>query len=182
MREFGEQVLYLKPGSAGKEKFDARWERGIFLGMKEDSGEWYIGTDSGVLKVHRTKAIEDETNRWSGEALDSIKGVPWEPIPGRPDIEVTTKTTTLGDFIPRFQEPSDPEPQVTRMRLSRADVRKYGATVKCPGCDSALRGAAAQNHTEKCRKRIEECIDKDAQKQIRQRDGAVNAQIRRGHG
>ena len=63
MHEFGEQVLYLKPGSAGKDKFDARWERGIFLGMKEDSGEWFIGTSSGVLKVHTIKLIEDETIR-----------------------------------------------------------------------------------------------------------------------
>ena len=80
--------------------------------MKEDSGEWYIGTGSGVIKVHTTKTIEDDTTRWSSEALDDMKGVPWEPVPGRPDVEVATKTTTVGDFIPRFQEPSDPEPQV----------------------------------------------------------------------
>ena len=36
IHEFGEQVLYPKPGSGGKDKFDARWESGVFLGMKED--------------------------------------------------------------------------------------------------------------------------------------------------
>ena len=103
MREFGEQVLYLKPGSAGNNKFDARWERGIFLGMREDTGEWYIGTGTGVLKVRTVKTLEDDTLRWSGEAVDQVQVVPWKPVPGRPDVEITTHTTTLGDFVPRFQ-------------------------------------------------------------------------------
>ena len=47
------------------------------------------------------------------------------------------------------------------MRLSRDDVRKYRPTVKCPGCEAAMRGSTAQNHTEQCRKRLEECIEKN---------------------
>ena len=76
-----------------------------------------MGTSAGVLKVHTIKSIEEDINRWSSEAIDQIAGTPWEPIPGRPDIEVTTRTTALGDFIPRFQEPTDPEPQVRRNEI-----------------------------------------------------------------
>ena len=66
----------MKPGSAGKDKLDSRWEKGIFLGVREASGEWYIGTPSGVLTVHTTKELSHETESWNAEALDQMKGTP----------------------------------------------------------------------------------------------------------
>ena len=35
---FGEAVMYLKPGTKGKDKFNSRWEKGIWLGVKDDTG------------------------------------------------------------------------------------------------------------------------------------------------
>ena len=37
--EFGESVLYMKPDIVGKDKMDVRWEVGIWLGIREESGE-----------------------------------------------------------------------------------------------------------------------------------------------
>ena len=31
--EFGEHVVYLAPGTRGKDKFESRWNRGIWYGM-----------------------------------------------------------------------------------------------------------------------------------------------------
>ena len=42
--EFGEEVLYMKPGIAGKDKLEGRWETGIWLGSTERSGETIVGT------------------------------------------------------------------------------------------------------------------------------------------
>ncbi len=49
--EFGECVWYYKPGIAGKSKLESRYETGVWLGFRDRSGESYIGTNKGVLKV-----------------------------------------------------------------------------------------------------------------------------------
>ena len=53
--EFGEGVWYMKPGSVGKNKFDSRWEAGIYLGMVDSSGEKIIGTSEGCMKVRNSQ-------------------------------------------------------------------------------------------------------------------------------
>ena len=79
-------MFYLKPKS--KKLYDTRWESGIWLGIREESGETFIGTDLGVIEVRsvRRKALEAE--RWNAAAFDTMKGTPWEPEPGRPGIAV----------------------------------------------------------------------------------------------
>merc|ERR1711951_16966 len=47
-----------------------------------------------------------------------------------------------------------------RARITREEVAKAGFTVGCPGCRAISRNAPAQNHTETCRKRLEEAITK----------------------
>ena len=48
--EFGECVWYYKPGTKGKNKMEPRWESGIRLGIRDESGEIAIVTEGGVLK------------------------------------------------------------------------------------------------------------------------------------
>ena len=55
--EFGEHVLYLRPGTRGKDKLLSRWESGIWLGMRDESGEVIIGTEMGCLKVRDVRRI-----------------------------------------------------------------------------------------------------------------------------
>ena len=50
--EFAECVGYLKPESAGVDKMASTWENGIFLRIREESGELIMGNDRGVLKVN----------------------------------------------------------------------------------------------------------------------------------
>ena len=37
--EFGECVWYLKPGTKGKYKWEERWGNGVWLGIRDESGE-----------------------------------------------------------------------------------------------------------------------------------------------
>ena len=90
-----------------------------------------------------------------------MKGTPWEPIPG-----------TLDDAIPvhvRMPEeeskpaeagiPTEPQREIKRRaRITREEVARAGFTVGCPGCRAVSRNAPSQNHTEACRKRIEETL------------------------
>ena len=34
---FGETVMYLKLGTKGADKFSSRWEKGVWLGIKDDT-------------------------------------------------------------------------------------------------------------------------------------------------
>ena len=84
--EFGECVWYLQPKSAGKHKLSTRWGEGIWIGIKEESGEVLIGTTEGVIKV-RTVRRKPEVNKWNVEMFKGMKGLPWEPVPGRDSNE-----------------------------------------------------------------------------------------------
>ena len=60
LAEFGECVWYLKPKTAGINKADVRWDDGVWLGIHDNSGEVYMGTRAGVIKVRtiRRKGIK----------------------------------------------------------------------------------------------------------------------------
>ena len=79
---------------------------------------------------------------------------------------MTADTRTSGSRMaadPNLPVPA-PTAAVTRKRVKiRRDVElvKYGFTPNCVGCDAAIRGADAQNHTEACRIRIEACMSAD---------------------
>ena len=49
--KFGECIWYLKPKSKGKAKAECRWEDGVFLGIRDESGEYIVGTPEGAIKV-----------------------------------------------------------------------------------------------------------------------------------
>ena len=85
--EYGICVWYLKAKSAGKDKLNTRWGSGVWLGIREESGEVFIGTEDGVVKCRsiRRKAGPE---RWNPELFSKVKGTPWEPLPGRASIEV----------------------------------------------------------------------------------------------
>ena len=57
--EFGERVMYLKPGTQGTNKFDVRWESGIWLGARDESAESIIGTKEGCIRIKDIRRFGD---------------------------------------------------------------------------------------------------------------------------
>ena len=49
--EIGECIWFLRPESVGKDKLDTRWENGIFVGLREESGEIFVSNEQGVIKI-----------------------------------------------------------------------------------------------------------------------------------
>ena len=160
--EFGECIWYLKSGSAGRDKFVNRWEEGIWLGIRDESGEVIVGTKDGVVKCRdfRRKPIEED--RWSVKTFDEFKGSPWEPIPGRSGMEIRTQIVISEDSAPVtrpvvVREEFGPR----RLHIRREDLIKFGSTAGCPGCRAMNRGTALMAHTEACIKRVE-CLLREA--------------------
>ena len=65
--EFAEGVRYLKPMSKGRDKADSRWGEGVWLGIRDESGEHLIGTSEGVIKVRTIRRISEDSERWKWE-------------------------------------------------------------------------------------------------------------------
>ncbi len=74
MAEFGECVLHALAMSAGKDKFDARWKEGVWLGVRMESGEPLIGTDEGVAKARDFIRKAENGGRWSITDFDKFLG------------------------------------------------------------------------------------------------------------
>ena len=41
------------------------WEKGMWLGIRDEKAEIIIGTDSGAIKARDFKRIADKTERWN---------------------------------------------------------------------------------------------------------------------
>ena len=134
--ELGECIWYLKPQSAGVNKLDPRWEDGIYAGLRIESGEIYVMSESGVIKVKHYKQ-RPESERWNLEELDKGIGVPWEPIPGRAGIQVKSHFTIIGGGGEEIVKmPETRAVQIRRIYIGSKDLEKYGNTIGCKGCEA----------------------------------------------
>ena len=79
--ELGECIWYLKHKSAKRGTLQPRWADGVFLGIREESGEIIVGTPEGVLKARTFRRKGSSEERWNRDFLMSVKGIPWEPVP-----------------------------------------------------------------------------------------------------
>ncbi len=79
---FTEHVLYLPIGTRYQKlnKLLPKWEDGIFLGLKDSSNEYFIGTDKGVLKASSIKRVP-ESERFEQARLENMIGMPWCMVP-----------------------------------------------------------------------------------------------------
>ena len=57
--EIGENIRYIRPESVGKNKWEVRWEEGIFIEIRDTSGEYIIGAGEGVIKARGIIIIPD---------------------------------------------------------------------------------------------------------------------------
>ncbi len=93
--EFGECVLYAPAASAGKDKFDTRWDEGVWLGIRMESRESFIGANEGVVKARDFRRKAENGGRWSVADFDKIAGAlgaaSWSK--GRIRIEIEGPTT-----------------------------------------------------------------------------------------
>ena len=63
----------------GKQKFEPRWESGVWLGIRQESGESIVGMKNGVIKVRSIRRKGIETERWDKEVYGALVGTPRQP-------------------------------------------------------------------------------------------------------
>jgi len=160
--EFAETVLYqpLK-GERDVRKIEPRFEKGIYLGIQEGTAMRWIGTEEGVVRTWTIKRLADD-EKWDKALLDKMVGLPWQLRP--------TSSKALEDERPEIAielaEPEAPEEEkpvekkkrgyVPRGIYVRKDVelKQFGFTEGCDGCDRARHGLSHRAHTKACKERI----------------------------
>ena len=66
-------------------KFDSKWARGIYLGVREMTTEKIVaGVDGTIYVVQSIRRVPLE-QRWDKEMIKNVTGVPWNPNPSRGD-------------------------------------------------------------------------------------------------
>jgi len=153
---FAEMVLYKfptkGPGSAPDGNMGARWGEAIFLGFSRASNTYILGTKDGIITA-RSISRQPVPNRWSHEALSSLKSMPWsERQRHQPEVRFQDPAAEP-DEVPDTATPA----QVRRFRINAADLREHGHTDGCPQCSHVQRyGKTRQGlqHNQTCRDRI----------------------------
>ena len=124
--------------SEGKEKLDTRWEDGVFAGVREEPGEIYVMSTEGVRSVRSYKRRPEE-ERWNQEEFSQVVGTPWEPEPGRHQVEIKANFSMKDDEVDEKVELQSRTFQPRGIYIRREDVRdkRYGITPGCRGCEAA---------------------------------------------
>ena len=176
MCEMGERIWYMKPGMTGKEKLESKWEDGIWVGVTDTSGEKIIATPQGCLKVRSVKRRPEE-ERWDIAALQDIKGVPWEVIPGHPDREIKCRIFIEAPPGEPERMPQGKESTTKRVYITKKDIAKHGVTEGCEGCRAVIRGGETRPHSEECRKRIEKAMAEEGNERWKRADERIQERI-----
>ncbi len=152
----GEKILYQPVRHQTKrEKLDSRWEYGIYVGFVMQSMEALVAGSRGVVKARNVRRLSEDQRR-DKDMLEEMKGTPWEPRGerGKGDIPVDIPDTKGDPGV----EPPPQAPRRVRIKITKDDLRRHGATEGCPGCKATLHGRYTAAHLEVCRKRLEQAI------------------------
>ena len=163
---WGEKVLWLE-GSKKKAQAGEKWHDGIFLGLVDESEEAVIGTPNGCFK---SRSIRRRTREESKDPtyFNAVIGLPWKMRPKESDDgdQASAPVTLKIDILPSTDELPPmihgATGQVKRVYIRKpVELKAYGYTGACAGCDAAKADGEPRGHSEACRARIVECMKND---------------------
>ena len=79
-----------------------RWVDGVYLGMRERTDEYLLGTPEGVIKIHTISRKGTVEQQWNTDEMLKMQGVPWQPLPGREGIEIRARIDMPGNREPPY--------------------------------------------------------------------------------
>ena len=169
--EFGEKLLYKVKAESKQAKIRARWEYGIFVGVRTQSNEVWIATPEKTFSVRSVRRTPCE-ERWTDDNIRWVRRPLWNRYKDDRGAD-----GDLPEDVPQAVAPEPPGPRggvvfvQTRDRVPRdfyikkTDAEKHGYTRGCAGCSSWFRGLGRQPHTEACRERFRHLMRDEARVQ-----------------
>ena len=86
MAAFGEKVHYRLLRELGDQDLDHRWGLGMWR-LRID--EALIATERGVVRA-RSVIRRPPAERWDWELVQTMRGLPWKPVPDKKGIKAPT--------------------------------------------------------------------------------------------
>ena len=173
--EFGEKLLWKNKAQPKMDKISSRWEYRIFVGVRVQSGEFWVAMKAGANKARSVRRIPEE-ERWSKDCVEWVKHVLWHLYKGHPEADgeiPEDKIVEPGMGAVRAVDDMESPLVVVRTRqvpprafqIRKEDAEAHGETRGCARCPSWFRGLGQQPHTSECRARFADVIKEDARYQ-----------------
>ena len=101
---FGEKVLARPISSEPLNRMNPRYKFGVWLGVRSNSAECFVGTADGVLRAREVRRIEQQ-DRWDNEAINNVIGVSGRTTVGKWTVDrPVTRTGPLPPHQCRLRE------------------------------------------------------------------------------
>ena len=142
---FGEKVLVTRVSTDPTNRRNPRHKFGIWLGVRNNSAESFIGNADGVFKAREVRRLEPQS-RWDKDAMNNVIGLPWTMTDGK----WTVDRPEVGEDPISISPLPFEGARVQRERITKQDVEKFGATVGCQGCNAITNNKRAQAHSDLC--------------------------------
>ena len=144
-----------------------RWVPGIWLGKRFLSDEHLVGIEDGSVCVSSSVRLMPDSESWSVEWVNKIRGTPWCPKGSGPGSEEDTsvEVTPAGNPL----DAGHPQPRKQReegaprgMYITKVHIVKFGFTSSCLKCRAMREGfQVTMGHSSLCRERIMEVLRSD---------------------
>ena len=179
---FGEKVLYKRDKPTGKKnKLEEKFREGIWAGVIGTSKEHIVLTQTGPKTARTIRRVEND-GKYDLELLSKVVGRPLVDVEEdhESDSEVD-KGTLVECQVKEREEGHQEEVQELKRRwkITKEDIETYGITPGCLGCRTIKAGLPRQNHSERCRQRIEDEIKntEEGRAKIERSDSRINEAI-----
>jgi hypothetical protein len=154
-----------------------RWRLGIYVGYAASSNEYDLALPNGNVVKSRSIVRVVPSGRWDQKSLFAVQGIPGKlTVSDEPDdVDIEAFPNPHENLDDAERDARDSEAVDSRamdssriggdegmkvmdrqIRLTRADLRKYGYTSHCPRCLDIEAGAygTRAHHSDECRLRI----------------------------
>ena len=140
-----------------------------------------VVTENGTIKCRTVTRLPNDEG-WQNELVTQMKGVPWEPAPGRKSQHIFVEIRDDGQTLDKrgenesvigaeaVDETDEMElrNKTEQIHISREAITKYGPTEGCPARNwpnswAHKAGKLAYSHSTACRQRIVEKMKEDTE-------------------
>jgi len=165
--EFGRKILYKIPCKPEGGLMTERWLHGIWLGKRFLSDEHLVGIEDGSICVSSSVRLMPESESWSVEWVNKVRGTPWCPKGSGPGSEEDTAVEVIPAGNPL--DAGHPQPRKQReegapreVYITKEHIVKFGYTASCLKCRAMREGfQVTRGHSSLCRDRIMEALRND---------------------
>ena len=139
---------------------------GIFVGNHERTGASLFLSERGLLRGTRGQR-KTADQQWDTEFIRKCRGVPWMLIGEEPEV----RPPPVPAVMMPIPEATVRTPQQRRRYILKQDVARYGPTPECEASTTLAAGAqrVTKPHSDECRARMEELMQRDEDTPVQQR-------------